>query len=428
MAALIGSIEPFDASANDWESYAARLDQFLEANSVKEDKKVPTLLTLIGGPTYTLLRNLVSPADPKTKTFKELIDSLTRHFAPAPLAIAERYRFHKRDQAPGETVATYVAELRRMARYCNFGNELDTYLRDRLVCGLKSEATIKKLLQEKDLDLTKAVAIANATEIASRDAAELGRSAATGAAAVHSIRTRRPPPKASATFAHCFRCGRAGHTPQECKCTDMDCRTCGKVGHIARACPSQGKSKTASSSKSHRRRQRPEQHRPSKTHALTVEDYEADAMLYSTSATPSKSKPLVVKPALNGTPICMELDTGSALSIVPEHLYRQHLSRIPLSPTSVVLRTYSGERISPLGVIAVDVRYGDQLHSGTAVVVKTDGPALFGRDWLQHIRIDWHHIHRLADAQSRQGETHLSPSTQRRLDELLERHAAVFGV
>ena len=239
--ALIGSIEPFDASANDWETYAARLEQFLDANSIKEDKKVATLLTLIGGPTFQLLRNLVAPADPKTKSFDELARALKQHFSPAPLAIAERYRFHKHDQAPGETVVTYVAELRRMARHCDFGTNLDTTLRDRLVCGLKSEATIKKLLQEKSLDLEKAVAIATATEIASRDAAELGRGAATGstAQAVHRFGTRPPPPKPTAAPSTdtCFRCGRSGHSAQNCKCKDMECRRCGKRGHIARACP-----------------------------------------------------------------------------------------------------------------------------------------------------------------------------------------------
>ena len=172
--ALLGSIEPFDASANDWETYVARLEQFLDANSIKEEKKVATLLTLIGGSTFQLLRNFVAPADPKTKPFNELATALKQHFSPAPLAIAERYHFHKRDQAPGETVVTYIAELQRMARHCDFGSNLDTTLRDRLVCGLNSEANIKKLLQEKSRDLEKAVAIATATEIASRDAAELG--------------------------------------------------------------------------------------------------------------------------------------------------------------------------------------------------------------------------------------------------------------
>ena len=71
-AALIGCIEPSDASANDWETYAACLEQCLDANSVREEKKVATLLTLIGGPIYHLVQNLVAPADPRTIAWKHI--------------------------------------------------------------------------------------------------------------------------------------------------------------------------------------------------------------------------------------------------------------------------------------------------------------------------------------------------------------------
>ena len=191
----------------------------------------------------------------------------------------------------------------------------------------------------------------------------------------------------------------------------MDCLQCGKRGHIARACPAKNNSKPSWSK--HQRQLA--QHRLSKTHALEEEE---DAMLYNTSASYTTVKALMVEPTINGTPIRMELDTRSALLIIQDCLSRHHLSRLPLSPTSVVLKTYSGGRIIPLGVISVDIEYNGQYHNGKALILKTDGPPLFGRDWLQHIRIDWRNVHRLASS---------TASTQRRPDELLERHSAVFG-
>ena len=45
---------------------------------------------------------------------------LKSHFEPAPIVIAERYRFHRREQAAGESIADYVAELRRLTTHCKF--------------------------------------------------------------------------------------------------------------------------------------------------------------------------------------------------------------------------------------------------------------------------------------------------------------------
>ena len=46
------------------------------------------LLSLIGGKTYDLLRNLLSPTDPKEKTFDELIETLSGHFEPGTVSCA----------------------------------------------------------------------------------------------------------------------------------------------------------------------------------------------------------------------------------------------------------------------------------------------------------------------------------------------------
>ena len=136
------------------------------------------------------MRNLVAPASPQGQDIQGVdavprCDALSAHFSPKSLVIAERYRFHNRDQLPGESIATYVAEVRRFARHCNFGTNLDDYHRDRLVCGLSNNHIIKNLLAEKDLDLPKAIQLATAPETASRDAMELGKTSVP--ASVHKL-------------------------------------------------------------------------------------------------------------------------------------------------------------------------------------------------------------------------------------------------
>ena len=59
-------------------------------------------------------------------------------------------------------MAQYLAELRKLTEHCDFCNNLDETLRDRLVCGILSVPIQKRLLAEKDLDLKKAMELAKA--------------------------------------------------------------------------------------------------------------------------------------------------------------------------------------------------------------------------------------------------------------------------
>ena len=79
----------------------------------------------MGAKSYSVVRSLVAPALPRDKSFDELVEVLRAHFQPKPLDIAERYRFYQRTKAAGESVADYMADLRRLAIPCEFDTFLD---------------------------------------------------------------------------------------------------------------------------------------------------------------------------------------------------------------------------------------------------------------------------------------------------------------
>ena len=152
----IERIEEFCPETEKFAAYIQRVEFFFAANEIPTDKKVPVLLSAIGEETYGLLRDLVAPANPKNKSFGEIVDALQTHYEPKRLIIAECFNFHRRDQLPGESVATYIAELRRQATKCSFGAHLEEGLSDRSVCGLRNESTQQRLLTQPDLDLATA--------------------------------------------------------------------------------------------------------------------------------------------------------------------------------------------------------------------------------------------------------------------------------
>ena len=83
-AALIGCIEPFDASGNDWETYAPRLEQYLDANSIREEKKVATLLTLIGGTNLPARPKLGRPSRSEDEKLRRVDRRADSAFCPCP--------------------------------------------------------------------------------------------------------------------------------------------------------------------------------------------------------------------------------------------------------------------------------------------------------------------------------------------------------
>ena len=63
----------------------------------------------------------------------------------------QRFKFHSHSRKPGESVATYIAELKRLSEDCEFGDFLQEMLRDRIVCAINDPRIQRRLLAESDL-------------------------------------------------------------------------------------------------------------------------------------------------------------------------------------------------------------------------------------------------------------------------------------
>ena len=100
---------------------------------------------------------------------------------------------------------------------------------------------------------------------------------------------------------------------------------------------------------------------------------------------------------ISGITLSMELDTGSGVSIITKADYDAKFSHLPLQPTSIVFKTYTGEKLKPIGVLTVTVEYNKNRYEMLNLyVVNRGGPPLLGREWLNHIRLDWHNINRVS--------------------------------
>ena len=171
----IASVGEYCDDKEDFESYTDRLSAWLVVNAVTDDQKSSVFLAVIGASTYKLLKSLLAPEKPNTKTFDELVNVLQRHYKPKPLIIAERFRFYKRQQQEGETVASFSVALRQLSSSCEFGAFLPEALGDQFVCGLSNQGIQRKLLAEANLTLDRALQLATAMSMATENTVEFHR-------------------------------------------------------------------------------------------------------------------------------------------------------------------------------------------------------------------------------------------------------------
>lgn len=215
-----------------------------------EAKKRAVLLSVCGAETYRLIRNLVAPAKPTSKSFEQLVKLVHTHLNPKPAVMVELFKFHTCVRREGERVATFVVTLRQLTQYCEFGETLEDMLRDRLVCGINEACLQRRLLAKADLTFEKALTLATAWELAERNAKHLQPSIgdkdtihALGQAKYHSEAVRRHK-------GECYHCG-GKHNAESCNFRSTECFSCGKTGHLVRMCHRRERSRAGGGTQAH---------------------------------------------------------------------------------------------------------------------------------------------------------------------------------
>ncbi len=431
MAGLIGQMTQFDSSEESWSSYVERLEIFMDANDIKEEKKVSVLLTVIGTKNFNLVKNLCAPSKPTEKKYDELVKLVEEHLSPKPSFIAERYKFSLRNQQEHESIAEYIVQLKQLSMFCEFKSSLADYLRDRLVSGLRSDAIKKRLLGEDDLTFEKAATIATNMEMMDKGAAQLtgGSSRGLQIAHLHSGGRKGSAPRQgekshpqhqhrpqhqgqppSTTFRReesnvkCYVCAKPGHKASVCRFRAYKCRKCGVVGHLAQACRSNLQERGKSNSNSYSRNKKftkqnyvdvnvvgtasnvnpnGEEHLP--------EMYDLNIFALNKSEDDNFSidrvKPILVDLKVENKSVNFEVDSGACVSVINEQCYENLFKSKELKQTNLVLSSYTNQPIKPLGKLSVRVQYQNVEKQLTLYVVTKGANPLMGRDWIRDLGV-----------------------------------------
>lgn len=391
---LVGFLHEYQVG-DDWGEFTERLDAYFDANGIGDDgKKRSVLLTVCGSQVYSTMKSLLSPVKPNTKTYADLVKLVRDYFSPKPITIVERFKFYHRAQQPHETLSQYLAALRKASEHCEFGAELDNALRDRFVCGIQSDAIQKKLLQKADLTLKTAQETALLHEAADTQSQQLH--AYSVKAVKSNVGQYNADDRRQSQYVvqkECWRCGKNNHSEDRCFYKLAQCHNCEDIGHLSRKCKKPVKPHSSSKSKTKKK----------SVKSLEIQsDSDSDAESQSFPLSNVKmvncegDKEIIIPILLQNKNFDLELDTGSAVSLISKKTYDEHFSNMKLQPCSLQLCTYTEGEVKVLGQIEVDVNYNDNAYGKLPlVVVEGKGNPLFGRNWLRIITLNWPSIKNL---------------------------------
>ena len=120
------------------------------------------------------------------------------------------------------------------------------------------------------------------------------------------------------------------------------CHHCNKTGHIPRACKA-------------KKRETQGSHPP--IHYVDGDDGDSDDHFGSLEVNNVSDKDHViwVSPEVQGRVVKMELDTGSAVSVLSYKRYKEHFGHVKLAKSLVTLKTYTEQKITPKGEMKCNV-------------------------------------------------------------------------
>ena len=135
----------FFGNSDDWEAYIEQLENYFVA------KKRAIPLSSCGTTAYKTIQSILAPQKPAEVEYTELVEQVKQHYVPKPSEIIQWQKFYTCNRQSSKSIADYVARLRVLTEFCEFGETLNSILRDRLGCGVNNEQLHCQVLAEQHL-------------------------------------------------------------------------------------------------------------------------------------------------------------------------------------------------------------------------------------------------------------------------------------
>lgn len=406
---MSASIKPFAVEqygtevGQEWAKWKRNFNYFLEFNEVQDSgRKKKLLLLLAGEQVQDIFENLTDGAENDGQyvmdEYVRLIRKLDNHSESTINVTVERHIFNNMKQQASENLEQFTMRLRAQGKRCDFGEQANGCIRDRLISGCISNEFRREMLKRPNVTLMEAIQQAKIIEAVDAHSKTFKGDS-----------TKIDNPKTNEVSVNkidqsgCNRCGRS-HGIRDCPAFDKPCFHCGKTGHFKSKCRALAKSKREagpSNSKSNRsrpydKRSKANQHQQPKTPSnekisdkvlnLDATANEEQEYIFCIDNKSSSAKNHIgrIGVEIGGVAVELVIDTGSDCNIIDPDtwalLKQRQFKFISMSKNSdQSFKSYGQNKLDVIGVVLAEIKIGNLIKVARFYVVGQRGPPLLGK-------------------------------------------------
>ncbi|XP_036340172.1 uncharacterized protein LOC118749483 [Rhagoletis pomonella] len=419
---LLPPFEHFDATKENFRLYRQRFENYLTMKGVFTNKVLchQMLINSIGSVHFKLIVSLIAPKSLNEVEYKDIIEKLEAHLCPKRNILVSQHRFLSTYQNEGQTIAEYVALLKRDINECNFLSSCNCkadisniFLRAQFIRGIFDNTIREQILQSEETDFDKIVQKSLSLEASKIDSREINAKHSTSdvnkivsrkqnrGRSHSSSRHSKPQARAKSKVNYkelgidnlCIRCGRDNHKTKQCRTNakNLKCNSCGKRGHVQQVCITTLMKSTKNANV-----------KSEDTEESIHQIYGINRIIdiFSNQHSYSDVDKYYVTVELNGRKQQFEVDSGVGFTLIPRNQFNQLQINEQLQPSSVAFRSYTKNIIVPDGKVKVRVKFNNSISDEEMYVVPDEYDALLGRVWIRHLNInlqqvDKHRVHNI---------------------------------
>uniref|UniRef100_A0A8D8XDC2 Uncharacterized protein K02A2.6 n=1 Tax=Cacopsylla melanoneura TaxID=428564 RepID=A0A8D8XDC2_9HEMI len=368
MAVSLPTICIKNVDRESYTEFTRKFSNFLVIHKVKATEREVQLAYLKSAIDSDISLALDSVEIAAEDTIDTVLEKLGTKLLPKSNIVLDQYRFLRRVQHADETFNEYLYEMKKLAKNCDLGNQLENLLKVQLVIGVNDPSLQERLLRNPELSLTRVIEHCQDAENAKKSRCVLQEDKFTNDAEVHSLNKRQSSQKFTSQSQDSSQFSNTNQNSSE-----FDCSNCGTT-HARRKCPAYGKQcgycKQYNHFKSNCRKLRNRQQTASDVKSVESIENQPEYLISELSNKDTKSWKIDVM--IMEKTFSFKIDSGAELNILPLSILNVcNIPKSSLQPVQLKLTAFGGFKLVPLGSVTLDCKIKNK-HCKICFVVLDD--------------------------------------------------------